>query len=112
MKKPSRGGTFSPLSECGICRLPVEQLPAKPIVLVAFCRIPDNEHRLRSWKSASFPLFALASQVTQLSPPPPQWFSLRRDTLPAADCLFVLLVVIKVHLLISAAQSYYNIITD
>lgn len=112
--KPNSCGTFSPLSKCGICRLPVEQLPAKLIVLVAFCRIPDNELRLCSWKSASFPLFALASQVTQLPPPTPQRFSHRRDTLflLLTDCLFVLLVVIKVHVLISSAQSYYNIITD
>lgn len=71
-------GMFSPLRKCGICRLRVEQLSDKPTALVAFCRIPDNEHRLCLWRSASFPLFALASQVAQL---PHYQFSFLRDTL-------------------------------
>lgn len=71
-------GIFSSLRKCGICRLLVEQLSGKPTVLVAFCRIPDNEHRLCLWRSASFPLFALASQVAQLSH---YQFSFLQDTL-------------------------------
>lgn len=66
------------------------------------CRTPDNEHRLCSWKSAAFWPLRLHSCPDHPAPP----------MVPAADCLFVLLVVIKVHLLISSTQSYYNIIAD
>lgn len=82
-----------------ICRLFVEQPSDKQIVLAAFCPIPDKEHRPWVRKSASFPLFALSA--TQLSS---HQFSSLQDTLflLLPDCLFVLLVVIKVHFLISS----------
>lgn len=103
------GGIFSLLRKCGICRLRVERPSDTSTALAAFCRVPDNEHRLCLWRSASFPLFADLSGCTAV---PLSVLISTGHAFPAADCLFVLLVAIKVHVLISSTQSYYNIITD
>lgn len=86
----------SPLHKCGIYRLLVERLSDNQLVLVAFCRIPANEHRL--WPL--HPSFLLSGYTSV----PPSLLPLGHAFPAAADCLFVLLLVIKVHLLISSSQ--------
>lgn len=107
---PDSCGTFSPLSRCGIYRLPAEQLPAKLIVPVAFVvfLIMSIGCAPGSLLRSPFSLRPL-----RLHSPPPNGSGFHGTLfLLLTDCLFVLLVVIKVHVLISSALSYYNIIAD
>lgn len=89
----------------------MEQLPAKLIVPVAFVVFLIMSIGCAPGSLLRSP-FSLRPLRLHSCPPPNGSGFHGTLFLLLTDCLFVLLVAIKVHVLISSAQSYYNIIAD